>query len=142
MYNIKQICLLLYICTLACSLSALSVITTSPTYTTGTASIISSPSNKINNAGNTFSVVYSTPAPSSSVNASIGINSMYFEMKNASFGWKVVINSVTATTMIFTASTNNLNNYIRMLSICYMINWNANINLNYILFTLSKNNVI
>lgn len=127
----------LLLAALAASLSPLTVLTTAPTYTSGIATLISSPSNKVNSAGNTLSITFGTPAPSSSLNASVGVITNYFDLRGPPFGWKLVVASVSSTGMMVTFTTNSITNYIRLLSVCYMVNWNAHLNLNYALFTLS-----
>lgn len=122
---------------LAPALSPLSVLTTAPTYTTGTAVLISSPSNKVNSAGNTLPVTFGTAAPSPSLNASVGVITNYFDLRGPPFGWKLVVASVSATGMMVNLMTNSNSNYIRLLSVCYMVTWDAHLNLNYALFTLS-----
>lgn len=119
-------------------ISPMTVITTAPTYVTGVATLISSPSNKVNNAGNTLPVTFATAAPTTSLNASAGLKSCEFDMKGTTFGWKITIDSLTATGMMVSFSTTDPTNYIRLLAISYIANWGAPFNLNYIAFTLSN----
>jgi hypothetical protein len=129
--------LFLLLVTTALALSPMTVITAAPTYTTGAATLVASSANKVNDIPQTLSVAFTTPAPSSSLNASIALQSCEWDIRNNPFGWKLVIGSLSATGMMVTFSTPDSGNYIRLLIITYIANWAAPFNLNYVLFTLS-----
>jgi hypothetical protein len=114
------------------------VMTTIPTYQTGIMTVWpAAPPQQIKNVATDFAVALYGVVPASS-NASLGIVTNHFTMNNNNFGWMIWITSVGSSSINVRVSTNSNNNFVSYLQVCYLVNWNPNIYVNYAAFVLGN----
>jgi hypothetical protein len=100
------------------------------TYQTGISIVISS--YYANTTYQVFAIPYVSVMTTSSLNASLGIYGVDHLMISTSFGWNLLVASVTTSNVIIHLSVVSATNYISYLKLCYMINSNTNIDMNFV----------
>lgn len=103
------------------------------TYQTGVQTILSTAFTST--AEVAYSIPYTSVMTTSSLNASLGIYGVSYQMISGSFGWKHYVSSITTSTLSVHAAVFSAASSIYYLKLCYIITSNTNIDMNYVEYT-------
>ena len=98
-----------------------------PTYQTGIASIITSSLT----SSSTYTITFNFMMATSSLNASLGIYSIDYNQRNRKHGFKMLITSVTSSTMEVYVEVVSNNEPINILRVSYLVSYSPFLDINY-----------
>lgn len=107
------------------------------TYQTGVQVIFSS--SYTSTTENAYSIPYTSIMTTTSLNASLGIYGMNFQMINGVFGWKLYVASVTPSSLNIQIAVFSSSSAISYLKLCYIISSNTDIDMNYVEYSFNRN---
>lgn len=105
------------------SLSPMVVLPSALKYQTGRVAVITTMPNRVSNTLTYLPLPFVNAAPTTSLNGSLGVVSNHWNMKLSTFGWKVAINSISATSMEVSVVTNSNQISVSLLELCYLVSW-------------------
>jgi hypothetical protein len=106
-----------------------------PTYTTGTAQLITASYSSTTNTS--FPVTFATTMSTPSLNASLGIMGINYDIRSSRWGWRITIASVLQSSLSVLISVSDSSNPIYSLRICYFVTYNTLIDVQEITNTFS-----
>jgi hypothetical protein len=115
-------------------------ITPDPTYTTGTFRLVNA--NWGNTSPSNFLVNYQTTMSTSSLNASLGVMGINYYIKGSTWGWRMTVASLTASSMNVLLNVKDNNNPIYYLRICYFVTYNTLLDVSWVSYSFSISHLI